>query len=341
MPPTFPPFAVRPGEAEVERVIYASLASNQDGIYATMEAIREQALRHNPAVDVHAALLYQSGWFLYWAEGPGTAIRELLVRVQRDRRHHSHHVVHHSRGRRLLLTDWSMMLSSSTESAARFGGRVMTLWAEMKAGRQFAPNSVVRRLTAPMLLPTARGLPDPESFNRVGVCSAAGTGAFDLVRWMAEMHRVPVEQRRFAGEADRDSGSEFVDFMHGGFPCRVVAVARSDLAHGLRRALVLDWQLLLLLFCGEPKRDAALRSRVTQMLHGLPCTPELLAVSPDATSRAHLDAAAPGTHDLTWLPDGLVPEYNAAGLWHALAARLDQLEDPPGSVWPLIEPSPG
>ena len=96
-------------------------------VYATMEDIREHALRHNPAVGIHVALLYQSGWFLHWAEGPKQAVRTLFDRIRQDPRHHDQTVVHHSRGRRLLMTTWSMLLSPSTETPEQFGHRVLAL----------------------------------------------------------------------------------------------------------------------------------------------------------------------------------------------------------------------
>lgn len=300
-----------------------------------MEAIRERALRHNPTVGIHVALLYQSGWFLHWAEGPREHVNALFERISRDDRHHSQHVVHHSRGRRLLLTPWSMMLSSSTESAAQLGGRVMQMRAEMKAGRQYAPDSVIRRLTAPMQLPQALALPDPEAFYRVGVCSAVGNGAFDMVHWLAEQQHAPTARRRFAGETDLDSGSEFVDFMRGATPCRVIAVARADLLHGLRRALLQDWQMLVLVFSGDVRRDTALLAQVRAALQNLPVIPDLLAITPDNQTHSRMEAAAraselPLLRSMT--SDG---DWNA--VWQAVSAHLARVGEPPGSAWAALD----
>ncbi len=334
MPRFTPPFAAGPGEVEVERVICASLASHKESVYATMEAIRARAMRHNPAAGIHVALLYQSGWFLHWAEGPSGAVNALFERISLDDRHYAQHVVHHSHGRRLLMTPWSMMLSSSAESGATLGGRVMHLRAEMKAGYQFAPNSVIRRLTAPMQLPQALQLPDPESFHRVGVVSAAGNGAFDLVRWLSERAHVPTARRRFAGETDLDSGSEFVDFMRGATPCRVIAVARADLNHGLRRAFMQDWQVLVLLFSGDLKRDTALLERVHEALHDLPSAPDLVAMAPDAETHKHMEPAARAT-GLRWARGDVAPDHDWKAMWQGIDARLDQLGEPPSSIWAM------
>lgn len=335
MPTSQATFAAGPGEDEVERVICASLAAHKDSIYATMESIREHALRHNPTVGIHVALLYQSGWFLHWAEGPSEHVNALFERIRQDQRHHSQYVVHHSRGRRLLMTPWSMMLSSSTESGAQLGGRVMHLRAEMKAGRQFAPNSAIRRLTAPMQLPQALQLADPESYHRVGVISATGNSAFDMVHWLSERAHTPTARRRFAGETDLDSGSEFVDFMRGSMPCRVIAVARADILHGLRRAFLQDWQLLILLFCGDVRKDTALLTRVRAALQDLPVTPDLLAIAPDKTTHARMETAA-RANELP-LHRSLHVEGDWNAIWQAACAHLEQIGDPRNSVWDVLD----
>lgn len=70
----------------------------------------------------------------------------------------------------------------------------------------------------PMQLKEAQELPDPDNYHRVVVRAAAGNGAFDLVSWLAQERNAPKASRRHAGELDLDSGSEYVDFMHGGYP---------------------------------------------------------------------------------------------------------------------------
>jgi hypothetical protein len=337
MPSFTPPFAAAPGEEEVERVICASLATDHHSIYATMEHIREHALRHNPAVGVHVALLYQSGWFLHWAEGPSTVVRALFQRIRLDRRHHSQNVVHHSRGRRLLMTPWSMMLSPATESSEDFGRRVHALREQLLNGSQFSPTSVIRQLIAPMRLPQAAHPGDLASFRRIGVCAAWGNGAFSMVRWLSEQHRMPLVSRRFAGEADLDSGSDYVDFLRGGEPCRVIAVARSNLAHGLRRALLQDWCFMVLIFSGEPKRDMALIERVSEAFQDLPLMPDLLAIAPDMETHAQMQRTATAM-GLVCINGGLIPDYDTPALWQATEQHLAQLGTLPSSHWAVLEP---
>ena len=324
-----------PGAEEVERVICASLAADKENIYATMAGIRDSALRHNPKAGLHAALLYQSGWFLHWVEGPAQAVRELFERIGRDGRHRTQYVVHHSRGRRLLETHWSMMLSPDIDSSANFASRVLALHQQLLGSEQMAPNAVIRRLASPLRLPQAMQPSDPEAFYRIGVCCAAQSGSFDLVQWLAEQHGAVRTRRRVAGEADNDSGSDYVDFMHGDYPCRVVALSRLDLVHGLRRAFLPDWQFLVLLFSGIPKADAALMQLVEQAFHDLPWSPELLAITPNNQTYEQMQSLAHASA-LALINGGHGIGDNAA-LWQAAAWRLEQIGAPPKSGWSLRE----
>ena len=327
-----PPYQAPPGEEEVERVICASQVTDRSEVYATMERIRERALRHNPTVGIHVALLYQSGWFLHWAEGPKLAVRALFDRIRQDPRHQGQVVLHHSRGRRLLMTPWSMLLSPSNETPDHFERRVLKLREQMKRGTQYAPTSVIRQLIMPLRLKHAESQPDPEAYHRVVVCAASGNGAFGLVHWLSQQNDLPKESRRWAGESDLDSGSDYVEFMFGGHPCRVIAVARANVAQGLHRSLVPDWRFLVLLFNHEMKRNLALLERVRDAFHDHHRVPELIGLGPDASALSHVDrfAREMGLH---LLDGGQVVNDDSEGAWAAIAARLEQVGDPRRSHW--------
>ncbi|MBX3653902.1 MAG: BLUF domain-containing protein [Ramlibacter sp.] len=332
-----PPYAAGAGDQEVERIICASMTTGSDGLFAQMEAIRASALRHNPPLGLHAVLLCQAGWFVHWAEGPHGSTGALMARVREDPRHHSQRVVHQSRGKRFLQTPWSMMLSPSGEPAADFGRRVTELRYMMDRGRQFAPTSVIRRLSAPLQLPLPDGESDPEAFHRVGVCSASPNGAFDLVRWLAHRHDEAVASRRFAGEADMDSGSDYVEFLEDGQPCRVIAVSRPGLLHGLRRAFLPDWPQLLMLFSGQPRHDAALMSRVAEACENLPCTPTLLGVAASASAHSTLTRQA-AKAGLDYVATDPVSPLDCAAVWDRVREHLRSSGPPPSSVWALPTP---
>jgi hypothetical protein len=326
-----PSHKAAPGDEEIDRVVCASMASSTDGMYVQMEKIRSSALRHNRAERVHAVLLYQSGWFVHWFEGPAAAVRALLDRVRQDDRHHSSRVLHHSRGRRFLPTPWSMMLSPSPEPPALFGKRVQDIRQQFEQGLQYAPTSVIRRLSAPMRLVQARHLSDPEAFHRVGAV-ASGNEAFDLVRWLARKHNAPLVTRRFAGEADHDGGSDYVEWMLNQHPCRVIAVARHGLLHGLRRVFLPDWPHLLLLFSGDARRDDALMDRVRLACNGLPQRPELVGAAPDVDTHARMAQAAQ-SDGLRYFNAGLMSAQDSGAVWHSMNEVLQRFGPPPNSVW--------
>jgi hypothetical protein len=262
-------------------------------------------------------------------------VRTLFDRIRQDPRHHDQTVVHHSRGRRLLMTPWSMLLSPSSETPEQFGRRVLALREQMKRGRQYAPTSVVRQLMMPMRLPQAQSLPDPEAYHRVVVCAAYGNGAFGLVHWLAQQHSLPKESRRLAGESDLDSGSDYVEFMMGEHPCRVIAVARSNLASGLHRSLVPDWRFLVLLFSADMKRNEALLDRVRLAFQDIHRAPELIGMAPDAATRARVEQST-RPQGLRFLDGGLVHDSDSEAIWKSIAARLEQVGEPRRTAWDTV-----
>jgi hypothetical protein len=287
-------------------------------------------------VHVRAVLVYQSGWFLHWFEGPTAAVRELLERLRADTRHKQLRVLHHSRGRRFLPTAWSMMLSASPEPAPLFGKRVEDLYQQYQAGTQYAPTSVLRRLATPVRIVGQRGPADPEAFHRV--CAvASGNEAFDLVRWLARQHRAGVTTKRVAGESGHDSGSDYVEWMLGEHPCRVIAVARTALLHGLARVFMPDWPHLLLLFSGDERRDDALMDRVRLACHHLTHTPELVGVAPDVASQQRMAHAA-HADGLRYHNAGLMAPQDSAAVWHSMQEVLQRFGPPPNSAWAVAEP---
>lgn len=332
MPTRPPPYAAYPGEEEVERVICASVATDRNEVYATMERIRERALHHNPSVGIHVALLYQSGWYLHWAEGPKAAVHALFDRIRQDPRHKDQMVLHHSRGRRLLMTPWSMLLSPSTESPGDFERRVLALREQMKRGIQYGPTSVIRQLIMPLRMKHTGDLSDPEAYHRVVVCSASGNGAFGLVHWLSQQNGLPKESRRIAGESDLDSGSEYVEFLFDGSPCRVIAVARAGVAHGLHRSLVPDWRFLVLLFDHEMKRNLGLLERVRDAFQDHHRVPELIGLAPDPSTLILVDRFA-RQMGLQLLDGGQVASEDSESAWAAISARLERIGPPRRSDW--------
>ncbi len=326
------PFVAGPGEVEVERLVTACMSNLKGAVFGEMERIRRSALRHNGEHGIHSVLHYQSGWFVHWIEGPPAAVQDLLQRLHRDARYHSFHTLHTSRGLRLLPTPWSMSMSQAHEDPVHFGRRVMTLRDQLEKGKQYAPPSVLRRLSAPMQLTQAQALADPEAFHRVGVCAASGDTAFDMVEWLATQHLTQVVRRRFAGERDMDGSSEYVDFMESGHPCRMIAVSRGGLLHGLRRAFLPDWPYFLMLFVGSPRFDDDLMARMIAACEGLPVTPCLLGVAPDSMTHQRMKHLAQSA-GLDYVIGDITSPDNSHAVWQVVREQLQQAGPPPNSAW--------
>jgi hypothetical protein len=335
-----PPAAKHPspltGDRGVERLVVASLATRTEGMFQEMERIRTAALRNNPAAGVHAVLVYLSGWFIFWAEGPPATVVPLVKRVLLDERHHSAQLLHRSQGARMLPNPWSMMLATSAEAAAVVGERVARLRQDLKQGRQYAPTSVLRRLATPMRLPEMQGHADPDAFHRVGICSADSESAFSLVRWLAARVRQPVQHRRVAAEDGRDIGMDTVDFMHGGYPCRANALPRQALLLGLLRLYLPDWPQVLLLFGAGSRADDALIQRVCRACEGLPHPPTLLGVAPDAATHVRMAGAAQA-QGLSYDALAMAGPRDHAAAWLGLDEHLLQLGPPASTAWPAAQ----
>jgi hypothetical protein len=303
---------------EVARVVYASESNIRDSVYAEMERIRHSALKHNVPAGIHTALLYQSGWFVQWKEGPGDSMLKVMDRVKADKRHRNMRVVHQSRGPRLLNGPWSMAIVQAGESPEEMTERVMKLRQRLEEGVQVAPTVAWRHISTPMQHPGAAYQGDPDAFQRLLVCSAVGNAAFDLVAWLAHLNQQPVVHRRFAGEQGLDVGTDYVDFSDGDRVDRVIAMARAGLLLPLTRAFLADYSHVVLLLSGEPVRDNTLVSKVLQAVSGLGAPPMVIGV-----------AAQPEAHTL---PFSLM---HTAGVIY-----LDVQADPedPKALWTQIHP---
>ncbi|AMO21709.1 hypothetical protein GCM10027034_01830 [Ramlibacter solisilvae] len=305
----------RPPPESFVRVVCASESSITGAVYAEMEAIRAAAVRHNVPAGIHAALLHQSGWFVQWKEGPEAALRQSMRRVLEDPRHHSLRIVHYSRGPRLLSGPWSMAIVQTDEAHACMSRRVTRLRRAMDDGVQYSPPAVWRQLSTPLEHPGASQQTNADVFQRVLVCSAAGSTSFDLVRWLGRRHGQSVVHRRFAGDEGLDVGTDYVDFADADRVMRVIAMARKGLGMPLTRAFIPDYSHIVLLLSGEPERDWPLLQRVAESCAGLPAPPVLLGVAEHRAAHAQPFATA---HRLGLIYlDAQAHPLDSAGVWEA------------------------
>jgi hypothetical protein len=209
-----------------------------------------------------------------------------------DRRHHSMRIMHSSRGPRLLAGPWSMAIVQCEDPPDEMNERVMRLRRSMVAGVQFSPTAIWRQVSTPMQHPGAARQANPDAFQRIMVCSAIGSGSFELVQWLARRSGEEVVHRRYAGAEDLDVGTDLVDFSDDDRVMRVIAMARKGLALPLTRAFMQDYSHVLLLLCGNPARDIALIHRLGEACAGMARPPMLLGVARDAAWHVEPFAAA-------------------------------------------------
>jgi hypothetical protein len=307
-------------EGPVARIMYASQAAIRHSIYQEMEKIRASALRHNEPAGIATALLHQSGWFVQWKEGPGPAVQKIMERVAADVRHFDLRIVHRSRGPRLLSGPWSMATVQCNETASQMELRVQQLKQQVDAGLQFSPPAVWRRLSTPMKHPGAMRQQDPDAFQRVLVCAAAGMASFDLVRWLGEGMQAEVVHRRFAGAIELDVGTDYVDFEQEDRVWRVIAMARHGLHLPLTRAFIPDYSHVVLLLSIDAERNEQLMERVLRAFEFLQHPPALIGVA----SRADMHAVAASLarrHGLPYLT-AVADSREAEASWTAIQPLL-------------------
>lgn len=83
---------------------------------AAVARIIESARRHNPVYGITGLLVFGSGIFFQWLEGPRDNVRQLMARLEKDPRHEN--VVTISEGeevRERLFPDWDMELVTAVD----------------------------------------------------------------------------------------------------------------------------------------------------------------------------------------------------------------------------------
>jgi hypothetical protein len=320
----------------VARIVYASQARIEGSIYSAMERIRASALKHNEPVGIYTALLYQSGCFVQWKEGPGDALLKLMDRVAGDKRHHSMRIVHSSRGPRLLEGPWSMAIAQCDDDPVAMMSRVQRLREQMEAGTQSSPAAAWRQLSTPMRHPGASRQSDPDAFQRVLVCAAWANESFELVDWLARRTKQEVVHRRFAGAQDLDVGTDLVDFAEEDRVMRVIAMARKGLSLPLTRAFLPDYSHVVLLLSGERQHDIALLHRVAESCARLQSPPVLLGIAEHEATHEEPFAMAHKL-GLIYLKAHARPD-NAAAVWGATFPVLTLCRDAANSGFTAATP---
>lgn len=325
------------GGEHVARLMYASQAQITRSTFEEIHHIRLRSMERNKLDRVNVALLYQNGWFMQWMEGPIKGLRAVLVRVENDPRHKNLRVLHQSSGRRRLTEPWSMAVVDTHEECSEFAHRVKVLHDEYLRHSALDPASIWRRLSTPLNHAGADKQAIRDHFQRVMVCSATGTDAFNLVAWLGQTTGTELVHRRFIGSrADiLDVGTDYLDLPVGDGVRRVIAMARHGLDIGLTRAFLTDYSHVILLLSGVLKPDLALMERIVGACENLAHRPVIIGIEPSSACHGVLQPLAQA-RGLVYMDCDIAGSMNPEAQWALAEMALDQ-STASNSVWPEAE----
>jgi hypothetical protein len=304
----------------VARLIYASESLVQESVLDEMRRIRDHALANNGPQGIRVALLFMSGWFVEWMEGPEGAVQALVERVAQDPRHQGLKVIHRSVGRPRLFRPWIGSIVQTPERSDAFGLRVFEQLDRFEAGQVVDPASVWLALCSPAVtdMPAPLG-----QYPRIMLLSARGARAFELLTWLSRVQGQPLVRRRFAGGVDDapDVESDYLDLpAHGRRGLRLIANARKGLAMGMTHAFLPDYAAVAVLFDKDAVANQRIVDRVLSACRQVHHVPTIVGL---------------GTHEE--LTNDLMEQVERQGLaWRA--ARTRTAEPDLADYWTALHP---
>lgn len=322
-----------PRSETVDSVVYASRACFEGTPLAQVRHIGASAAARNAAMGVASTLLYQSGWFVHWLEGPGTALDQVLTRIARDARHRHMRLLHREPAERRLLVPWSSAVMESPETPDSLGRRIDQFRHARRQRLALAPAQLLRLLSTPLAGTGGNPFLPPQPLQRLMVCARQSDRATSLVHWLARKHRRKVGHGRFTGGEAPSLSIRYVDFGQQGQPRRVVALPPSGLKLGIVQALLADYGYLLLLFEGDAGHDRLLMHDALRCLArlGPPQRPSLIGLGLPPSLEGELSALAlQAGQSLGILGDRPTDaaDINWSGLWPALQELLKPVRPP-------------
>ena len=268
--------------AEVTRVICASLSRVQGSVMSELFQIRNRLCEASgPVLAVRGALLYSSGWFVLWLEGPAAEVEAFVQRAGRDSRNAHQKIIHRSRGPASLAEGLSVTATQGADTPGDFARRVMDALEEFKTGTFVHPATVWHRLSAPCSAGTPhrsyRMLPD----RHIAFVAAQENGPIDILRKLGDRFDSKVVYQRFASAKSHSSdvGAAYVDIPWTRQVRRVQLLSRRALAHHTVRQSLSRLDGLVLLLSTRPDAAIELAASVAACIRALPALPALYLVS--------------------------------------------------------------
>jgi hypothetical protein len=268
---------------EVTRVICASVSLVNGSVMNELIEIRNRACGgKGRGRDVRGALLYASGWFVFWLEGEDAAVDATLRRAAADPRNAHQKIIHRSRGPATLGEVLTVASTQGADAPAAFARRIYRAKEAFAAGHVRAPAELWHELSAPCSLQRATGAPMAPD-QHVGIVAAADNGPLELLRRLGERYGSNVVYQRFASSKrlSSDVGCAYVDVPMGQRVRRIQLLSRRALGYRIVRQSLSCLDALLMMIGTRPAPAIELASGVASLIDELPVTPEICLVAPE------------------------------------------------------------
>jgi hypothetical protein len=264
------------------RLLVASRWTPGPSAVGALLASRQEWLRRAGQTGVRTALLYASGWLVQWHEGSVAAVASEWQRLRADPQQRNARLLHSSTGPAVLRQAVQVISLHAPETPTDVARRLHAVARDHEQGWSIAPAQIWQALGAPCRLGRvdARGRVAPRELLAV---AGEKNEAVDLVRLLAQHHRVQVAYQRHAdGNLERgDVGAAYADVPRAGARItRMQALPRQALESGALLLGVAHIDRLLVLLGVDGRRGRALLAEVARLLHTLERAPEIQLVCP-------------------------------------------------------------
>ena len=301
----------------VLRVICASLSLLRGSVMEEMLAMRGDVCAFNSARGVRSALLYSSGWFFQWHEGPVEGVERMLQVAKADQRHDRMRILHRSLGEATLSETLQIATTHNLDKPTDVARRLFRLKQGQALEGAAQPHELWMQLVAPAAQPAPGNAESSLVQSHFVAVTSGSSGAVDLVRSIGQRAGAPVTYQRFATGAPRaaDVGAVYVDLPGPFHVMRLQALSRRSLSHPMVRLLMCDVQCVLLLLDEHADSTRALVDDVGVLLQRLTLRPSL-----------RLAAGAPGcakaVRESLQACSGDIAEIDPALLWQSAPDAL-------------------
>ena len=266
--------------AAITRVICASVSLVQGSVMEHLFLRRNRLLAAGRDPLVKCALLYASGWFVCWLEGPQEAVEKVLQRLAADPHNERQAVIHRSRGAATLTEPLGIVVTQSTEGAGAYERRIRQYRQDPERSATMEPAAVWQCLSAPCTVPndiSHSRRPD----RHVALVSAEDNGPIDLLRKLGERFGSRVVYQRFAGARSHstDVGLAYVDVQVEREIRRIYLLSRRALGLPLVHRTLEGLDEMVMLMGSRPGAAIELAASVADCVNALPRAPAICQVT--------------------------------------------------------------